>query len=302
MEFFLHSGEFPSVRERNADGTVIPMFGWSSSKRTYDLVLPGPRDVAGAGQRFVVQATPVASVHLHTTGKHLTWLCCSATGAPRPWESRSDHVVGRYNHMCPRGGHHYTSRGSPKMNRSNECVREIYHAMNQSSLNNDGLLDVGIYLHAPDGQNAPKISSEKLNEAKFALCLDGSTVALRLPELLRSGQLVMLDDTSPMFGYFYAAMQPWVHYVPIARDSFEDIFNVTRFLLANDALAQTIAQAGREFALRYVTPTAAMCYTKRMLDTYASLMMFTPRPLGPRALKMSDVVQSLLEQINNRRT
>ncbi len=40
MEFFVSSGDFPQIFKQNPDGTTIPMFSSSSSKRGYDLVLP----------------------------------------------------------------------------------------------------------------------------------------------------------------------------------------------------------------------------------------------------------------------
>ncbi len=196
--------------------------------------------------------------------------------------------------MCHRGGDHFTYRGVAK---SEGCVRHIYHALNKSSHNAEGLLDVGIYRGAPDGQDANLVSSQQLATAKFALCLDGATIAWRLPGLLRGGQLVMLDDTSPMYGYYYEALQPWVHYVPVSRDAYEDIFNVTRFLIANDHLAQSIADNGREFALQYLTRESALCYTKKMLDTYSSLIRFTPRPPSSRSVSLRDAIAQVdLEQ------
>ena len=173
------------------------------------------------------------------------------------------------------------------------CVRQTYHAMNGSTLNNAGLLDVGIYSGAPDGKNAPLSNPAELLQAKFVLCLDGSTLAGRLPGLLRAGQLVLRDDTSPLYGHFYEAMRPWVHYVPIARDSFADIFAVTQFLIANDALAEKIALEGQKFALKYTTREAAFCYIKSMLDTFATLMRHTPRPPGRRSVSLQEAIAQL---------
>ena len=40
MEFFVSSGDFTGLFERSSDGTGIPGFSQSSTKRGYDLVLP----------------------------------------------------------------------------------------------------------------------------------------------------------------------------------------------------------------------------------------------------------------------
>lgn len=191
--------------------------------------------------------------------------------------------------MCHRGGEHRTMRGKSKKG----CIRQVFHKLNSSKLNEDGLLDVGIYNNAPDGQNAKIKTKDELLRAKFALSLDGSTLAGRLPALLAGGQVVLLDDTSPLYGHFYQALRPWVHFVPISRESYAEIFTVTRFLIEHDELAQSIAEQGREFALKYTTRKAAICYIQMMLHAYGDLMQYVPRPPGVRSVSLRDAITQL---------
>ncbi len=193
--------------------------------------------------------------------------------------------------MCHEGGASVHLRGPPKQR---NCVREEFHQLDQSPLNHDGILDVGLVGPLPEHiktQAKERLSSAELARAKFALCIDGGTTANRLPALLKGGQLALLEDTSPLFSHFYPAMQPWVHYVPVGRDSYDDIFDTARFLVKNDDIARDIAARGQQFALTYLTAKASMCYTYKFLTTLGSLMTYTPRPLPPQAITLRDAIE-----------
>lgn len=101
----------------------------------------------------------------------------------------------------------------------------------------------------------------------------------------------MLEDHSPLFSHFYGAMQPWKHYVPIGRDSYDDIFGIARFLVKHDDLARKIAEQGQQFGLKYLTRHASECYTRKMLEVLGSLMTYKPRPLGPKAITLRKAIE-----------
>ena len=199
--------------------------------------------------------------------------------------------MGRYNLMCHRGGASIHLRGPSK---KPSCVRAEYHELDRSEKNHDGIIDVGLTGWTPDwvkSQAKEWTDPKDLARAKFALCLDGGTTANRLPALLKGGQLVMLEQTSPLFSHFYAAMQPWVHYVPIGRDSYDDIFDIARILVANDGPARSIAEAGQAFARKYLVREASDCYTKKMLETLGSLVKYPLRPLSPQAITLRKAIE-----------
>ena len=191
--------------------------------------------------------------------------------------------------MCHRGGPSSPGRGDePKQ----PCVRLAYHNLDSSELNNEGLIDVGLYAGAgSDLKPKPQVSRDELAKSKYALVLDGATTANRLPDIMKAGQLVLLEDYSPMFSHFYGAMQPWKHYVPIGRDSYADIFGTVRFLIDNDELARSIAEAGQQFALRYLKRDSSECYTRHMLQTLGRLYRYKPRPLPPSAIMLRQAIE-----------
>ena len=170
------------------------------------------------------------------------------------------------------------------------CVRFAFHDLDKSELNSDGLLDVGLYSGVEDPK--PWASTEYLNSAKFRLVLDGASIANRLPEVLRnSGQVILLEDFSPNVAHWYAALQPWVHYVPIGRENYEDIFDVLKFLIKHDDLAQNIARQGRDFGLRYLHPVASECYTKKMFQELSALYTYKPRSPGTQAVTLRHALE-----------
>ena len=150
---------------------------------------------------------------------------------------------------------------------------------------------MGIYDNAPDGRNKAWLPPEEFARAKFALVLDGGTTADRLASVLRGGQLVMLEDSSPLFSHYYGALLPWKHYVPVGRDSYHDIFDIARFLIKNDELAKRIAEDGQHFGQTYLNREASECYTKKFLEVLSSLFTYKPRPLGPLAISLREAIE-----------
>ncbi len=207
------------------------------------------------------------------------------------WQERTNKVAGRYNLMCHRGGLSYTTRGTEK---KEACVRAEHHWLgNDSAKHHDGILDVGLVGWLPPwvGTDAKDwMDPAELAKAKYALCLDGGTTANRLSTLLKGGQLAMMEDSSPLFSHFYGALQPWVHYVPIGRDSYDDIFGTARWLTKHDDLARNIAEQGQAFGRKYLTQEASFCYTRKMLEELGQLYTYKPRPLPPQAITLRETV------------
>ena len=81
----------------------------------------------------------------------------------------------------------------------------------------------------------------------------------------------MVSQSSPVYTYWQPLIQPWVHYVPFAR-WFTDLPDVVRRLQADDALAERIADAGRQFEETYISMDAAKDYTAVLLSKYSQLL------------------------------
>jgi len=88
--------------------------------------------------------------------------------------------------------------------------------------------------------------------------------------ILSSGS-VLLNQASPVYGYFEPLMQPWVHYVPYSR-WFDDLPANVRRLQQDDQLAQRISAAGRLFEQKYTSLEAAADYMAILLNRYSELL------------------------------
>ena len=194
--------------------------------------------------------------------------------------------MGRYNHMCP-----WSSPTAVRAKHEGEpCGRVAAHYLNSSAENNRSIvLDVGLYNGAPD-KNVPRMTPDELARAKYALVLDGSVTADRLRSVLAGGQAVILDQHSAEFTWWYDAMQPWVHYLPIG-DQYKDIFALARFLETHDTLASEIAANGRQLA-NAVSRQHGLCYTRFLLEEYAKLLTFKPH-IGKVAVPLRDGLRAI---------
>jgi hypothetical protein len=82
---------------------------------------------------------------------------------------------------------------------------------------------------------------------KFAIHIDGNTSAAGFFEKFALGCCV-LRVASVYEQWFEPRLQAWTHFVPVAAD-LSDLREVLWFLIKHPALAETIAQAGFEFAV-----------------------------------------------------
>jgi hypothetical protein len=88
--------------------------------------------------------------------------------------------------------------------------------------------------------------------------------------VLRSNSTALKVDSNK-FQWYHRALEPWVHYVPVA-DDYSDLAESIEWLRADDAAAREIAQAGTQFALTYLDPETALSYLYAVLTEYAKLL------------------------------
>ncbi len=99
-----------------------------------------------------------------------------------------------------------------------------------------------------DGMLADPIPQEMFSHYKFQIDIDGNTNAWGLLKKFSMGSCI-LKVASPWKQWFYDALQPWEHYVPVASD-LSDLFDNVRWCKENDDKARRIAENGRRFAER----------------------------------------------------
>ena len=84
------------------------------------------------------------------------------------------------------------------------------------------------------------------------------------------GGSVALKVDSNNGQWYYGAIKPFEHYVPIKAD-FSDLNEKIEWLKNNDDKAQQIAKNGRDFVKNYMTHEAMNQYTIDLLKDYEKL-------------------------------
>ncbi|CAK9055472.1 unnamed protein product [Durusdinium trenchii] len=130
----------------------------------------------------------------------------------------------------------------------------------------------------PKQRYVPPVSLPEHAKHKYLLHLDGTAASNRFLKLLLMGSVVLKQD-SVYEEYFYKDLQPYVHFVPFARDrcSTANLTATLQWLRTHDADARAIARAGQRVAREELGRRGAMCYWQKMLASYAALQAFDPR-------------------------
>ncbi|XP_036323130.1 O-glucosyltransferase rumi-like [Rhagoletis pomonella] len=75
--------------------------------------------------------------------------------------------------------------------------------------------------------------------------------------------------------FFYPALKPWVHYVPLkSYPSEQDIENIIQYFLEHDNLAREIAERGKQFIWNHLRMQDVECYWKKLLSHYQTLIKY----------------------------
>ncbi|KAH9493097.1 Protein O-glucosyltransferase 1 [Bulinus truncatus] len=75
--------------------------------------------------------------------------------------------------------------------------------------------------------------------------------------------------------FFYPALKPWVHYVPVKSD-LSDVRDLLLFARQNQNAMKDIARRGRQFIIDHLRLDDISCYWKMLLLKYAELVKFKP--------------------------
>ncbi|BFZ08262.1 hypothetical protein BsWGS_11301 [Bradybaena similaris] len=75
--------------------------------------------------------------------------------------------------------------------------------------------------------------------------------------------------------FFYPALKPWLHYIPVKSD-LSNARELMLFAKENEAVAQGIAERGRQFIMEHLRMEDVTCYWKKLLLSYAQLQAYKP--------------------------
>ena len=89
---------------------------------------------------------------------------------------------------------------------------------------------------------------------------------------LLSGSLSLKQESDEM-QYFYSALKPFIHYVPVKNDM-SDLLEKIQWAIDHDSECHAIAENARAFALQNLMPNQIYTYLHWVLKKYASLQTF----------------------------
>ncbi len=105
---------------------------------------------------------------------------------------------------------------------------------------------------------------------KYLISIDGNTATgTRVPWIMLSGSSLMKQD-SYKIEWFYPAIKPYVHYVPVKED-LTDIFKQYFWLKEHDTELKQISLNGQEFVKNNLMPEHIDSHIAIILHEYASL-------------------------------
>jgi hypothetical protein len=103
---------------------------------------------------------------------------------------------------------------------------------------------------------------------KYQLLVDGNSCAYsRAIWQLFSNCLTFKQD-SPNVQWYYRAIQPWVHYIPVQSD-FSDLIEKLRWAEAHEELAEAIVKRAQGFAKKNLKKSDIRHYLVLLLKAYA---------------------------------
>lgn len=105
-------------------------------------------------------------------------------------------------------------------------------------------------------------------KAKYLLSIDGHTAAWTRPIWQLFSNSVMLKQDSYLTQWYYAALQPGVHYIPVNNDPNQLEATIAGY---SDEQLQIIANNGSEFAKNNLTTEDMIAYIVQVLRTYEKL-------------------------------
>lgn len=123
-----------------------------------------------------------------------------------------------------------------------------------------------------------KISLTTKKFSRYLFNFRGVAASFRFKHLFLCDSLVF-HVGNEWLEFFYSAMKPWVHYIPVKQD-LSDAKELIEFAKANDEVARAIAERGRKFIVEHLRMEDIFCYWKELLLSYSKLLKFETKQVN----------------------
>lgn len=116
---------------------------------------------------------------------------------------------------------------------------------------------------------------------KFVISMDGNGATCSRVVMALASNSVLLKYESQYELFYFSAMEPWRHYIPIR--SHQDVLNIVEAERRTPGMFGNIAAEGRRFAERLLRRPALYLYTANLLRRYQNIFQDTAPVLnGPK--------------------
>ncbi|GFS01941.1 protein O-glucosyltransferase 1 [Elysia marginata] len=127
-------------------------------------------------------------------------------------------------------------------------------------------------LHRPP---AKEIKLEDHCRYRYLFNFRGVAASFRFKHLFLCGSTVFHVGNN-WLEFFYPALKPWVHYVPVKQD-LSDVRELLQFAKESPEVMEKIAKRGEKFITDHLRMEDVLCYWRKLLHEYAKLQKFTPK-------------------------
>lgn len=110
---------------------------------------------------------------------------------------------------------------------------------------------------------------------KYLFNFRGVAASFRFKHLFLCGSVVFHvgEDWQE---FFYPAMKPWVHYIPVKQD-LSDVRDLLIFARENDDVVRKMADRGKDFIVKHLRMFHVSCYWEKLVKDYTKLLKFKPK-------------------------
>ncbi|XP_024882317.1 KDEL motif-containing protein 1-like [Temnothorax curvispinosus] len=223
IEFFANLGDWPLVPD---SGPLHPIFSWCGSESTKDIVMP---------------TYDITESSLEAMGRVMLDTL-SVQGNGLPWENKTEQLFWR-------------GRDSRRERLDLVDISRKHLELFNVSITNFFFFRDEIDKYGPT-QNY--VSFFKFFEYKYQLNIDGTVAAYRFPYLL-SGDSLVFKQESKYYEFFYKALTPGLHYVPVKSD-LSNLVEKIMWAKEHDEDGLKIAKSARQFVRDNLLPRDILCF------------------------------------------
>lgn len=126
----------------------------------------------------------------------------------------------------------------------------------------------------------PFLKTEEIFAYKYQAWLDGDVTSYTNSGWRFYAGSTVVKPASPFTQWYFCAMKPWIHYVPVKED-LSDLIETLLYLKNHDDLAYQIAQNGLKFARTHISKESTAQYFHDLLWSWSRLESKHPCPRHP---------------------